>query len=352
MQTPMPKSKKQNTFGKLLPVAMMIMVTCCMFSCQKDTATKPAINSGINTGNMGIRTLAASAQTNVTFGYKVKYASRIYLTGAHNLTISGDSINGGTAPCITLVNCSNIKIAHCKLGNSSNLGIYITGCTSIMIDSNYVTNVSTGVYAVNCKSVEVEYNQMKNMKGPFPRGAFVQFDNVSGTYNRVSHNRFENILGSSNPEDAISMYKSSGTSADPIYIVDNWIRGGGPSKTGGGIMLGDSGGSYQIAEYNTLVNPGQYGMAVSGGTNMQMFGNKIYSQSQSFSNVGLYYWNQSGQASYSVNISSNRVNFTSGMYGLNNFYLGSGSTTPAGWNTNYYDKTLTASILPNTIITY
>lgn len=287
-----------------------------------------------------------------SFGYTLKYSAPISLTGAHNLIISGDSINGGTVPCITLINCSNITIKHCKLGNSTNLGIYVTGCTSVMVDSNYVTNVSTGVYAVNSKSIQVEHNQMKNMRGPYPRGSFVQFDNVTGTYNRVLSNQLENISGSSNPEDAISMFKSSGTSADPIYIINNWIRGGGPSKTGGGIMLGDNGGSYQVAEYNTLVNPGQYGAAVSGGTNMQLIGNKIYSTAESFSNVGLYYWNQSGLPSSAINISNNRVNFTSGQYGLNNFFLGAGNATPTGWSTNVYDPTVLPTSLPATIITW
>ena len=345
---------KNCTLNGRLPTVASFVAIFFISSCKKETSFDQGAVPTYKRNALGINELAvvASAQTNSNFVYKVKLASPISLTGARNLTISGDSINGGSVPCISLINCTNIRITHCKLVNSKTLGINLSNCTGIMVDSNYVANVSTGVFAVDSKSIQVEYNQMQNMQGPYPKGAFVQFDNVSSTYNRVSHNRFENIPGASYPEDAISMYKSNGTAADPIVITDNWIRGGGPSKTGGGIMLGDNGGSYQTATYNTLVNPGQYGMAVSGGTNMQISGNKIYSKAQSFSNVGLYYWNQSGLPSSAITISGNRVNFSSQQYGLNNFYLGSGNTAPTGWSSNVYDPTLNATTLPNTIITY
>ncbi|HTE00537.1 MAG TPA: right-handed parallel beta-helix repeat-containing protein [Mucilaginibacter sp.] len=314
-------------------------------SCQKDAATTP-VSEDANLKDLNTTSSAAATAS------KYKFSNPISLNGAHDITISGDSINGGSQVCINLVGCNNIHITNCRLGNSKTLGIQLSNCTNILIDYNYITNVSTGVYAVGSKTVRVNYNEMKNMQGPYPRGAFVQFDNVSGGYNRVSFNKFENIMGASYPEDAISMYKSNGIASDPIYIIGNWIRGGGPSKTGGGIMLGDNGGSYQTASANILVDPGQYGMAVSGGTNMQITNNSIYAKAQSFTNVGLYYWNQSGLSSSAVTISGNKVNFTSGMYGKNNSYIGSGSATPTGWSTNTWNASITASILPATIIPY
>jgi hypothetical protein len=312
-------------------------------SCQKDSATNSETTPALANSATG------SFATVIKSAYKV--SKPLTYNGVKNITISGDSINGGTVPCISLINCTNIRITHCKLINSKTLGISISGCTSIRIDSNFVGNVSTGVYAVDSKSIQVFYNQMRNMQGPFPRGAFVQFDNVSGTYNRVSYNKLENILGQSYPEDAISMYKSNGLVTDKIYIQNNWIRGGGPSKSGGGIMLGDNGGSYQVATNNILVNPGQYGMAVSGGTHMQISNNEIYAKAQSFTNVGLYYWNQSGLSSSDITISSNKVNFTSGTYGINNSYIGPGNATPTGWSTNTWNAKISSTILPTTIIT-
>ncbi|MGZ3811089.1 MAG: right-handed parallel beta-helix repeat-containing protein [Mucilaginibacter sp.] len=321
-------------------------------SCQKESIKSTPSDMTVPSNTAALKILATTSQTGTGFGYKIKLTSPISLYGAQNLTISGDSINGGSVPCINLTNCTNIHITHCKLVNSKVVGVNLSGCTNVLIDSSYISNVSTGVYAVDSKTIRVNYNQMRNMMGPYPKGAFIQFDNVTGAYCRVVGNRLENIMGASYPEDAISMYKSNGNATDPIFIGNNWIRGGGPSKTGGGIMLGDNGGSYITASTNILVNPGQYGMAVSGGTHMQITNNSIYSKAQSFSNVGLYYWNQSGLPSSSITISGNKVNFTSGMYGVNNSYIGAGDAPPTGWSTNIWNASITAAILPTTIITF
>jgi outer membrane biosynthesis protein TonB len=278
-----------------------------------------------------------------TISYKA--SAPIVLSGQHDLVISGIATS-----YISLTNCYNITIKKCKIGPNTLTGIQTDLCTNIKIDSCYISNVSTGVYALDSKSISVTNCQAKNMQGPYPKGAFVQFDNVSGPGCRVSFNKFENVLGQSYPEDAISMYKSNGLSNDPITIEGNWIRGGGPSPTGGGIMLGDNGGSNITAKNNILVDPGQYGMAVSGGTNMTVINNTIYGKAQSFTNVGLYYWNQSGLSSSNITMSGNYVNFSSQKWGQNNTYLGTGNATPSGWSTNILNAKLDESILPSSIV--
>jgi hypothetical protein len=340
---------KKLSFPKAIRacIALSLFVPLFISSCQKESNTSPDSALTSKAASLSVTNAATVTSKSV-----YKLTGPISLVGVNNITIRGDSINGGTVPCISLVNCTNIRITHCKLLNSKTLGVNISNCTSVKVDSSYISNVSTGVYAVDSKSIQVQYNQMKNMQGPYPKGAFVQFDNVSGGNNRVNNNMLENILGASYPEDAISMYKSNGLSTDPIYVSGNWIRGGGPSKTGGGIMLGDNGGSYQVAAYNRLVNPGQYGVAISGGTHMQIFTNDIYSKSESFSNVGLYYWNQSGLPSSDITISGNKVNFTSGIYGVNNSYVGPSSPAITGWSSNVFGANINASLLPTTLITY
>ena len=351
------KNKNQTVLKFFKKSAPIYCTLLCAFviplvlfsSCKKDSGSVSNTKDGTAQNVPAVQTINHN-QTMVAKPANVD--TPIVLNGKSNLIIRGDSINGGSQPCITLINCYNIRITNCKLVNSSTLGINISNSSMIHIDSNYISKVSTGVYALACTSIQVEYNQMQNMQGPYPKGAFVQFDNVKGSYNRVEFNILENISGASYPEDAISMYQSSGMSTDPIYIIGNKIRGGGPSKTGGGIMLGDGGGSYQVAEYNILVNPGQYGMAISGGTNMQILNNEIYSITEPFSNVGLYYWNQSGIPSSAVTISGNKVKFLSGLYGgENDYWLGAGSATPSGWSTNIWGANLSSSILPAVLIT-
>jgi len=329
--------------AKYAILALHIFALFFVSACRKDAATTPEQPSLDN-----LNTTASTAAATSTY----KLTTPVSLYGAKNITISGDSIIGGTKPCISLTNCSNIHITHCKLMNSKSFGIILSNCTAVMIDNSYISNVITGVYAVDSKTIQVEYNQMKNMTGPLPHGQFVQFDNVTGGYNRVMYNKCENIAGASNPEDAISMYKSSGLANDPIFISGNWIRGGGPSHSGGGIMLGDNGGSYQVAQSNILVDPGQYGMAVAGGTNMQIINNSIYARKQAFTNVGIYDWNQSGKASSAVTISGNKVNFTNSSGSQNSDWLGSGTATPTGWKSNAWGANINAYILPTKIITY
>jgi len=287
--------------------------------------------------------MGANAQS---FCQRHKLVEAITLNGAHHITIRGDSINGGTVPCITLKNCHDIHITHCYIGNSTRSGILLTGCANILIDSSFLTNAPTGVYAVDSYAISVTHCEGKNMKGPFPRGAFVQFDNVSGPRCRVNYNKFENILGESYGEDAISMYKSKGIATDPIQIIGNQIRGGGPSKSGGGIMLGDNGGSYQIAKDNILVNPGQYGMAISGGNHISIINNKIYSKVQPFTNVGLYIWAQANAACSMDEISGNEVNWARAS-GEANHAWNQGNCGPVmGWSTNVLGAKIDESILP------
>lgn len=274
--------------------------------------------------------------------------------GKHDFTISGKSISGGTVPAITLKNCYNVHITLCRLTNSSNVGVYLFNCHNITIDYNYFTNVSTGVYVDHSSigAIAVNYNQFLNMKGPFPRGQFVQFNNVNGPGNSVSYNKGENVLGSSSPEDAINMYQSSGTAASPIKIVGNWIRGGGPSASGGGIMLGDQGGSYLYASDNLLVNPGEYGMAIAGGDHNSIVDNKIYGVAQSFTNVGLYVNSIGGYNETNSTVKGNQVKF----YNSNNYsnpcWLAPGVSKPEGWDTSntWGAASLTVSIIPTVML--
>ncbi|MGZ3813436.1 MAG: right-handed parallel beta-helix repeat-containing protein [Mucilaginibacter sp.] len=359
--------------------ACMLMYSLITISCKKDSVTPPVNTSTTNTKASGTGTSGTNAGTSnpsttnsgtTTTGSKPSGTTTSGATNPTSTATAGNTtISYTTTPAITLNdkhdmvirnvattsitlnNCYNITIRNCKVGPNKLTGIQTYQCTNVQIDSCYIFNVSTGVYALDSKKISVTNCQAKNMQGPYPKGAFVQFDNVSGGGCNVSFNKFENILGQSYPEDAISMYKSNGLPSDPIIIDGNWIRGGGPSLTGGGIMLGDNGGSNIIARNNILIDPGQYGMAVSGGTNMSIVNNTIYGKSQPFTNVGLYYWNQSGLPSSNITISGNKVNFTSPKYGVNNTYLGSGNVTPTGWGTNILNAKIDESILPSNIIT-
>jgi parallel beta-helix repeat protein len=284
----------------------------------------------------------------------VNYSSSpaIDLYNKHNMTISAKSITGGSAPLIKLTNCSNITITGNRLSNSKDVGIYLYNCKNITITDNFFTRVSTGVYADHTGGgIVVNNNQFLNMQGPFPRGQFVQFNNVKGPRSSISNNKGENIIGRSYAEDAISLYQSEGTPGNPILIKGNLIRGGGPSQSGGGIMLGDNGGAYLYASDNILVDPGQFGMAISGGHHITIVNNSIYGKQQSFTNVGLYVNDIGGWKTWDCKVTNNKVRYYNKTNYQNNAWLSPNSIKPEGWDANIWGATLDASILPGVLIT-
>lgn len=301
-----------------------------------------------------------------TIAQPYKGSAPLVYKNQSNITISGDSISGGGGPCISLTNCTNVHITKCKLCNGttvSSTGVNMVGCTNVTVDYCFITKVATGIYAQNSSGVAVTYNQFLNMMGPYPRGAFVQFNNVSGTGNIIKYNRGENVVGQSNPEDGINVYKSNGTSASPILVYHNLLRGGGPSTTGSGITVGDQGGSYIHVEGNILVNTGNIGMQVAGGTHISMVNNVVFSSASVISHVGVGCGNYSGLPSSDITITNNQVKWMCGKPSDLAYYpkgttvvekdasYQSGTAQPTGWAANVLGANINETVLPTKLIT-
>lgn len=279
-----------------------------------------------------------------------KASAPIVWEGVTDKTISNLEINNPGGHCIKLANCSNINIRNCKLGPSKGEGVFLSNCTNITVTNCTMDSVESGVVADIGSGIKVTYNNVKNVLGPMPRGQMVQFGNVNGSGNCINYNNGENILGQSHPEDEISLYMCNGTAQDPIQVVGNWIRGGGPSGSGGGIMTGDMGGSYILVQDNILINPGQYGITIASGHHITIKNNKIYSKKLPFSNVGLSAYRQYPIDTYANTISGNEVNFTNKNGVLNNMWNAGNAGDVLGWDTNKYNQNLTESVLPSKII--
>ncbi|MFO7848163.1 MAG: hypothetical protein R6V27_16475 [Balneolaceae bacterium] len=119
---------------------------------------------------------------------------------------------------------------------------------------------------------------------------FFQCDKCSGGGIRINRNSMEHErgIGTEPLEDWINIYQSKGTPADPIQVNFNRARGHSNSKSGSFIMLGDSGGSHQLAKGNIGVNPGQVGIGIAGGSHIDVENNKMFSESWEGSNVAYY----------------------------------------------------------------
>lgn len=299
----------------------------------------------------------------ISYGQGARYtgtytkSSAIQYNGKSNFVIEGLEITSGDKYLIVLYNCENVIIRNNKFGPTpSKLAIYLDGCKNVTVVDNTFENVQTGMVAHKSQSIKFDYNDLTNVVGPLKGGGNIgnlaMFDKVSGAGNSISYNVCENFAGESAPEDIINVNQSHGTSSSPIMVKGNWLRGGGPSASGGGIILGDLGGSYQVAEDNIVVNGGQYGMSIAGGNNITMRNNKIFSSRQSYNNVGLYAvnWYAEAEQSHSITVSNNLVNYTNASGQLNNWWFGNNMGTITGQSTNKYDASLNASVLPDKII--
>ena len=178
---------------------------------------------------------------------------------------------------------------------------------------------------------------------------------------RIIDNIAVNIFGESEAEDIISIFKSNGTSNDPIQIKNNKVYGGSANASACGMVLGDQGGSHQIAENNIFFNPGSCGFGVAGGNNITARNNLVYGDGlKSNSGVGLVVWRFDYQGDgtkpgdcYNITVENNEVtwwqgeNFENrGEPRLRNPYYkpssGADNFTPncgeiSGWNTNKFD---------------
>ncbi|MGB5943803.1 MAG: right-handed parallel beta-helix repeat-containing protein [Leeuwenhoekiella sp.] len=275
----------------------------------------------------------------------------ISLSGISNQTISGLEISGITGNGIRLYNCNNIIIENNSINSCSGNGIELLNCTNVIIRNNRIEDIASGLYAVRSSGIQFTYNSVKNVNGPYPRGQMAQFNEVNGGINKVSHNISVNVLGESYPEDIINLYKSNGTAENPIEVKGNWIRGGGPSPNGGGIMTGDMGGSWVVVEDNILVDPGQYGIAIASGTNITINNNLVYGKQQSFTNVGIYAWEQYGLPCHSNTMTNNTSTFTHRDGFVNNSWIaGNGGVSHQSgnkwaWGQRYIDSTILPEVL-------
>lgn len=203
--------------------------------------------------------------------------------------------------------------------------LHIEMFSKLIVENNYLED-TMGIYAhrwVGGGTVKILFNRAFNIVGlwsdgdgswlrgenQFSYAQFVQLNSVHGVSDaEIAWNEVINLPGQSRTEDVINIFDSSGTPASPISIHDNFIRGSYPadprtqSFSGGGILLGDGGGGYQVAFHNQVINVGNYGIAIAGGTNNRIARNRVVSAGIlkdgtriASANVGMYIWNQYGQ---------------------------------------------------------
>ena len=269
----------------------------------------------------------------------------LVIDGHANVTVSHVAIGPCGGAAIRVSNGSSITITGSYLHDSVGPGVDVGGSNGVTVTGSHFARNASGMYALTSTKIVFEGNTVLNVQGPIPRGQLVQFDKVSGGGNRVRCNVGQNVLGKSTPEDALNFYQSNGAPNDPILVEGNRVLGGGPSMSGGGILLGDGGGSYITARKNVVVDPGQYGLGVPSGTHMTLTDNVVYGAAQSFTNVGVYVWEQYKLPCDAIEVSKNHVMFANAKGTPNPYWDGGGCGTVSGVDTNDFTSPVAPSVI-------
>lgn len=217
-------------------------------------------------------------------------SSAVSLTGQSNITIRNKAFNaiGSNVSSIRLTNCSNVVIEACDFRDC---------CQPITCDT--------------CTNIEIRWCRYKNITGPHARDGnnranFTQWVNCTG--GKIHHNKGRE----GDTEDIINLFGTSGTdAANPLIIEYNHFEGTNwTSTSGSGILCGDNSGSHIIVRYNKLLNPGQVGIGIAGGTDIRILDNIIYGEQRTSSNVGLYVQNfYAPQACNTHEVQRNKVSW-------------------------------------------
>lgn len=229
------------------------------------------------------------------------------ITVSSGQTVTGLHITSANGPCVfgyavTNVHIYNNKIGPCGQDPDGN-GIFLQeGSSNTTIDHNAFDDVATGVYvqgnSIAADNIVIDHNHFRNARGPFTngRGEYVQFDRVKGSGHKLLCNVGEQVpLDKAEKEDSISMFASAGSTSSPIEIAYNKIRGGS-SINGCGIQTGDQEGGHINVHHNNVVQTGGCGISVSGGHDITMTDNKVYSPQTPISNIGgtVFVWQGGG----------------------------------------------------------
>ena len=193
-----------------------------------------------------------------------------------------------TSPAISLRNCQDVVIENRTF---EDLGpdveaIHLENCHGVTIRNNDFARVAQAITAADSTNIRVEWNRYSDILGPHERvglnrANFVQFDQVRGGY--IGNNKGKG----GDTEDIVSLHDSGGSADEPLYVEYNHFEGTDwSSESGSGIALGDGGASYSIARNNVLLNPGQVGIFIAGGTNNAIIDNVVYGEQRPSSNVG------------------------------------------------------------------
>lgn len=231
--------------------------------------------------------------------------------------------------CLRIVGSTNIVVRNVTIGPCGGRAIVIERSSGVVVEAMAIGDSRAGIYALNSSGVVVS-ESLFNDTGRNP----IQFDKVTGPGNAITGNLIINLEGSPSTEDSINVYSSGGTEVSPLIVADNFLRNGGSSRSGSGILVGDNGGTHTVVRGNTLINPGQVGIGVAGGRNIVVVDNLVFSESFPWTNVGIYVWDQYESNCGDIEVTGNVVEWYNGSGDPNRFFDAGNCGQVQGWDDN------------------
>lgn len=224
------------------------------------------------------------------------------VTNGNGLTIEGTGN-------ITIKNClfySNVRKAIGFIGFTGTATI--ENCFFVSNETDIEYYQSTGVITLrNCWTIN-PYGARRC------QGQFIQFEESDCPGSSVTNCKMRSYRGEGYTEDWISLYVTNGASGNPVRIANNIAWGGGPSASGGGFMFGDTGGSWQVGEDNKLLDPGNYIMAASGGSNISLLDNSGVQGSYDWTNIAMYAYNVAAPSCSDITVTGNAMGIGNANY--------------------------------------
>ena len=208
-------------------------------------------------------------------------------------------------------------------GHNEHVCILLENCTNITVRNCDFENVSEPVAVIGGSNILVEYTRTRGIVGPGSR-VDEQTGNFLQTVGQPSNVRIRNnkIVATTavDPwngqyhtmtEDVISLF-----SASNCLVEFNQIDATGySSDSGTGIIAGDANGDNHVVRGNSLLNPGQVGLATAGGFGHRFYDNVIWKdadQNPGSGNTAAYFWGYNGNAIGDGRYEGNRAKWNGG----------------------------------------
>jgi hypothetical protein len=192
-------------------------------------------------------------------------------------TVSNTS---GAGVCIEVIGATDVVIKNFYILDCKSRAIKIAGNSSNIKIYNNDIEKTGGIVVYGGEGFFIEDNRIKKIIGTvwpttLTSGIQLVLTHSTNIGSVISGNRIYNNIGDNAKTDGINVYNSNFSELRPLIISDNELYGYGTNTSGGGIVVGDYGGSYIKVIRNYLDHAGSVNIRIAGGHHITIDSNLI-----------------------------------------------------------------------------